>query len=299
MTEFSQVDVNDFLETSVQKLNIYLATVFAQNSEPQKLFDAMRYSLLAPGKRLRPALCLAVAQTLGVAEDDVISVAAALELVHAYSLIHDDLPAMDNDDLRRGQPTNHNVFGEATALLAGDGLLTHAFTLLSQPRSFLHPEQQLELVLCLAVAAGPYGMVGGQQADLAAETQRPDISMLRFIHTHKTAALIEAAVVMGAIVGGATSEQRTLLASYGRHLGLAFQIVDDLLDVTATTQELGKSAGADERQHKMTYPAAVGVAETRKMADDELAQALTSLTGVGLHTSLLVGLAKMSVRRIH
>lgn len=299
MTKLPHVDAQDFLREISQKINDYLATVFTPDNEPQSLFNAMRYSLLAPGKRLRPALCLAVARTLEVAEEQAMPVAASLELVHAYSLIHDDLPAMDNDDLRRGQPTNHKVFGEATALLAGDGLLTHAFSLLSHRLPFLSSEQQLELVWSLANAAGPHGMVGGQQADLSAETQSPDLATLQFIHTHKTAALIEAAVVMGAIVGQASIEQKELLASYGRHLGLAFQIVDDLLDVTATTQELGKSSGADERQHKMTYPVVVGIAETQRLAEIELTQALAALAKTDLHTSLLVGLAELSVRRIH
>ncbi|MBX5436299.1 MAG: polyprenyl synthetase family protein [Alicyclobacillaceae bacterium] len=258
----------------------------------------MNYSLLAGGKRLRPVLCLATAASFGADEEAVLPAAAALEVLHCYSLIHDDLPAIDNDDMRRGKPTNHKVFGEATALLAGDALLTYAFELLSQPLG-IPAERQLEMVRVLSRAAGCYGMVGGQMEDILAERSGGSLDDLQFIHTHKTAKLIQASVVIGAVFAGVPAPVRAALERYGLEVGLAFQMVDDLLDVTGTTEELGKTAGSDERLQKLTYPALVGVEETRRLCHEAVERGLSALAEAGIEAPLLAGMARFIVARRH
>jgi geranylgeranyl diphosphate synthase type II len=240
---------------------------------------AMRYSLFAGGKRIRPILALAAAEALHARSESLLPVACALECIHTYSLIHDDLPAMDNDDLRRGKPTCHVVFGEAEAILAGDGLLSFAFELLSHPdaQQTTSPVAQLTMINLIAKAIGPKGMVGGQSLDLAAEGQAIDFEHLRLIHGYKTGALITASVQAGAIFGQANEEQFAALSRYGVQIGLAFQIVDDLLDVEGTTEDLGKTAGADAERNKATYPAFFGVAKTKIMAKEAVEEALTAL----------------------
>ena len=214
----------------------------------------MRYSLLAGGKRLRPILVLAAAEAVGGRSEQALPAAAAVEMIHTYSLVHDDLPSMDDDSLRRGVPTSHVVFGEAIAVLAGDALQAHAFRLLSEPAEGLPPERALRALHVLATAAGTAGMVGGQVADLEAEGKAVTAENLEFIHRSKTGALLRASVEIGAIVGGADDANIAALSRYGEHIGLAFQIVDDVLDVTATSEALGKSAGKDERAGKATLP---------------------------------------------
>ncbi|MDJ0624313.1 MAG: polyprenyl synthetase family protein [Desulfocapsaceae bacterium] len=233
--------------------------------------EAMRYSLFAGGKRIRPILCLAAAKT--ISEDpavatDLMPICCALECIHTYSLIHDDLPAMDDDDLRRGKPTNHILFGEAGAILAGDGLLTLAFELIcsADDGSSLSSAQRLKIAHLVAKAAGSFGMVGGQALDIAHEKQDYPFEMLQTIHRSKTGALITASVHCGAVAASANSQQLEALLEYGRQIGLAFQIVDDLLNVTATTAQLGKQAGNDEVQGKATYPAFCGIEETSRRA---------------------------------
>jgi geranylgeranyl diphosphate synthase type II len=240
---------------------------------------AMRYSLFAGGKRIRPILALAAAEALHAETEDLLPVACALECIHTYSLIHDDLPAMDNDDLRRGKPTNHVVFGEAAAILAGDGLLSFAFELLTHPatRHAIDPAAQLRMTNLIAHAVGPTGMVGGQSLDLAAEGKAITVDQLRLIHGCKTGALITASVQAGAIFGKADEKQFAALSRYGTQIGLAFQIVDDLLDVEGTTEDLGKTAGADAQRNKATYPAFFGIAETRIMAREAVAAAVSAL----------------------
>jgi geranylgeranyl diphosphate synthase, type II len=242
---------------------------------------AMRYSLEAGGKRVRPILCLAAAGA--IADDtnsaDILPVACALECIHTYSLIHDDLPAMDNDDLRRGKATNHRLFGEAAAILAGDGLLTWAFDLLGdQQYGDLSADKRLRITHIIARAAGSYGMVGGQALDIASENTTFPFSTLQTIHRSKTGALITASVLAGAVGAGANTEQFTALEQYGNQIGLAFQIVDDLLDATATTDQLGKTAGSDEVLGKATYPAYFGIEETRKKAKVAVEEAKKSLS---------------------
>ena len=240
---------------------------------------AMRYSLFAGGKRIRPILALAAAEALHAPSEPLLPVACALECIHTYSLIHDDLPAMDDDDLRRGKPTCHVVFGEAEAILAGDGLLSFAFELLTHAdvQQTISPAAQLRMINLIAKAIGPVGMVGGQSLDLAAEGQAIDFEHLRLIHGYKTGALITASVQTGAIFGQGDEEQFAALSRYGVQIGLAFQIIDDLLDVEGTTEDLGKTAGADAERNKATYPAFFGVAKTKVMAKEAVEEALTAL----------------------
>ncbi len=243
--------------------------------------DAMRYSLFAGGKRIRPILCLTAAKVVGDNDldiRDIVPVACALECIHTYSLIHDDLPAMDNDELRRGKPTNHVLYGEAQAILAGDGLLTWAFELISdRALGNLTAEQRLDICNIIAKAAGSSGMVGGQSLDILSENQDIDFDTLATIHRSKTGALITCSVLTGAIAGNATAKQFAALKEYGEALGLAFQIVDDLLNVTATTEKLGKAAGSDAARGKATYPAFFGVKETRNRAIAAVEKAIRSL----------------------
>ena len=265
--------------------------------------EAMRYSLLAGGKRVRPILCLAAARAAGgdsIADQDVLPVACALECIHTYSLIHDDLPAMDNDDLRRGKATNHVLYGEAGAILAGDGLLSWAFDLLCNPESGnLDADKKLAISHCIARAAGPFGMVGGQALDIANENTKFPFETLQTIHRSKTGALITASVVAGAIAGGANREQLRLLEQYGNQIGLSFQIVDDLLNATATTEQLGKTAGSDEELGKATYPAYFGIEETRIRARNAVEEAKNCLATFDDKAQPLRLLADYIVTRSH
>lgn len=240
---------------------------------------AMSYSLFAGGKRIRPILCIAAAEALDTDPTDLLPVAASLEFIHTYSLIHDDLPAMDNDDLRRGKPTSHIVHGEAEAILAGDGLLTMAFELLSSPdlSHRLDATKQIRLIHILASASGPRGMVGGQAIDIASEGKDIPFDTLRSLHRCKTGALITAAVQMGAVLGNADQGQFEAFTDYGKNIGLAFQIVDDLLDVEGTTEQLGKKTGSDAELKKATYPAFFGIEETKEKAKAAVADAIAAL----------------------
>ncbi|NBD32860.1 MAG: polyprenyl synthetase family protein [Cyanobacteria bacterium] len=241
--------------------------------EPPVIYEAMRYSLLAGGKRLRPILCLATCELVGGSIEMAMPTACALEMIHTMSLIHDDLPAMDNDDYRRGQLTNHKKFGEDIAILAGDGLLAYAFEYIAAQTQGVNPSAILQVIAKLGHAVGATGLVGGQVVDLASEGN-PDISLetLNYIHTHKTGALLEACVVTGAMLGGASEEELRRLSRYAYDIGLAFQIVDDILDITATQEELGKTAGKDVEADKATYPRLLGL-EASKAKADELTQA--------------------------
>lgn len=246
---------------------------------PPQVHQAMRYSLFAGGKRLRPILALAAAETVGGRIADALPVACSLELIHTYSLIHDDLPSMDDDDLRRGKPTSHKVFGEALAILAGDALLTEAFHLLTRPDLMrdVSPRRRLRAINQVARAAGSYGMVGGQVMDIASQGQEIEAHLLEYIHSHKTGALIAASVCAGAIIGGASPSQYKALNRYGEKLGLAFQVIDDLLDVQGEEKKLGKAVGKDQAKGKATYPALFGIAESRRMAEVLVEEALGRL----------------------
>ncbi|MFK5926478.1 MAG: polyprenyl synthetase family protein [Desulfuromusa sp.] len=237
---------------------------------PTVLHAAMRYSVFAGGKRIRPILMLAACEAVGGEVKKVLPAACAIEMIHCYSLIHDDLPAMDDDDLRRGNPTNHKVYGEATAILAGDGLLTEAFILLSNPDTWgdIPVDCSREVIHLLAKSAGSCGMVGGQVVDMEAEEKPVDLPTLEYIHTHKTGALILAAVEIGALLGGATEAQRGALCRYGKAVGLAFQIADDILDIVADQSQLGKDVGSDQKRGKATYPALLGLDGARQRASE-------------------------------
>jgi len=292
------VALQDFLDESRRLVDATLDRWLpAADAEPRRLNEAARYALFAGGKRLRPAVARAACRALGGSDEDVLPACCALELVHTYSLIHDDLPAVDDDDLRRGLPTCHVRFGEATAILAGDALQTEAFRILAEhtPR----PELVADLVTELARAAGIEGMVGGEVADLEAEGQTPDRDRVEFIHNRKTAALFSAAATMGGIVAGASQQAREALRRYGRSMGLAFQIVDDVLDETGDAATLGKSPGKDRRARKMTYPAVAGIDASRQAARELAARAAEALAvlepGGGIEE--LTGIAEYVVSR--
>jgi farnesyl diphosphate synthase len=262
-----------------------------------RVYEAMRYSALAPGKRLRPLLVLAGARLFGVARTSALQVAAAIEMVHAYSLIHDDLPAMDNSDLRRGRPTCHKEFDEATAVLAGDGLLTMAFEVLAHPDTHGDPAVRCALVRALAVAAGGTGMVGGQMIDLIAEHQPLDIGAITRLQRMKTGALIAFACEAGAILAKATAELETALRGYAHDLGLAFQIADDLLDVEGSAAETGKPVGADAAAGKATFVSILGVERARAQAGLLVDQAIAHLDLFEQKAELLRQVARFVINR--
>ncbi len=263
------------------------------------LIEAMRYSLFAGGKRLRPILCMAGAEAVGGEGQHVLPVACALELIHTYSLIHDDLPLMDDDDLRRGKPTNHKVFGDAIALLAGDGLLTEAFSLMTSPVTTgeIAPDRLLEAIRMISGAAGPGGMVGGQVVDMQWEGKKADLETVKFLHTHKTGALIKASVVSGAIVTGAPEAQVRSVLSYGKKIGLAFQISDDILDVEGDSETMGKMAGADEEKGKTTYPSVLGLGESKKVQSVLVQEAVQDLKAFGERAEPLRQIAYYIIER--
>jgi geranylgeranyl diphosphate synthase type II len=267
-----------------------------EEAHPASIHKAMRYSVFAGGKRIRPILCLEAAAMFSENPVAAVSTGCALEFIHTYSLIHDDLPALDNDDFRRGKPTCHKVFGEAIAILAGDALLTLAFqTLAFVP---VEPQRRLNILATIAQAAGTdRGMIGGQVADLEAEKKTPDVGTLEYIHRSKTAALIRASIVAGGIAGGATNEDVERLKCFGENIGWAFQVVDDILDVEESSAVLGKTAGKDQAQQKATYPALYGILQSRDIAADLAAKALSELDYYGERASRLRELAQFLVAR--
>ena len=267
-----------------------------ESAQPQTIHRAMRYSLFAGGKRIRPLLCMEAARAVSDAVDGVSSCACSLELIHTYSLIHDDLPALDNDDYRRGKLTNHKVFGDAMAILAGDALLTLAFQVLAQLP--IGADRKGSLIAELSTAAGTVGgMIGGQVADLEGEGKPPDAQLLETIHRAKTGALLRASLRMGAIYAGASEAHYSALSCYGEHMGLAFQIVDDILDVEESSEALGKTAGKDAQQQKITFPAVYGLEASRRMAEEECVRAHQVLEPFGERAVRLHELADMIVRR--
>ncbi len=263
------------------------------------LIEAMRYSLFAGGKRLRPILCMAGAEAVGGEGQHVLPVACALELIHTYSLIHDDLPLMDDDDLRRGKPTNHKVFGDVIALLAGDGLLTEAFSLMTLPSATgeIAPDRLLEAIRMISGAAGCGGMVGGQVVDMQWEGKKADFETVKFLHAHKTGALIKASVASGAIVTGAPDSQVRSVLSYGKKIGLAFQISDDILDVEGDSETMGKMVGADEEKGKSTYPSVLGLGESKKIQSALVQEAVRDLKAFGERAEPLRQIAYYIIER--
>ena len=296
------VNIKSYLNTKRAIVEDGLQSLMLLASGPFKdHIEAMNYSVFAGGKRVRPILCLAAGEAIDNSpetEKNLLPVACALECIHTYSLIHDDLPAMDDDELRRGKPTNHTLFGEAGAILAGDSLLTWAFELLSSDLcGTLVADKQLAIVRAISRAAGPLGMVGGQSLDIKSENTDFPFTTLQTIHKSKTGALITCAVQSGAIGSGATPEQTEKLISYGDNIGLAFQIVDDLLNATSTTEQLGKAAGSDAERGKATYPSFFGIEGTRKRAVEAIEAAKDSLTGFDKKAEPLRGIADYIITR--
>jgi geranylgeranyl diphosphate synthase, type II len=267
---------------------------------PEKIYDAMRYSLLAGGKRLRPILCLATCELIGGTIEQAMPTACALEMIHTMSLIHDDLPAMDNDDYRRGKLTNHKVYGEDIAILAGDGLLAYAFEHVAMETKNVPNDRLLRIVAILGRAVGAAGLVGGQVVDLESEGKTAVcLETLNFIHNHKTAALLEASVTSGGILAGVSDLDLQRLSRYAQHIGLAFQIVDDILDITATQEELGKTAGKDLRAQKATYPSIWGLEESRSQAHSLVQKAKAELADFGDRAKPLMAIADFITARTH
>ncbi len=259
---------------------------------PEKIYEAMRYSLLAGGKRLRPILCLAGCEIAGGTNHMAMPTACAVEMIHTMSLIHDDLPAMDNDDYRRGKLTNHKVYGEDIAILAGDGLLSYAFELIATKTENVPPHLVLQTIAHLARASGAPGLVGGQVLDLESEGLKDvSIETLTYIHAHKTGALLEACVVCGAILAGASAADLQRLSRFAKNIGLAFQIIDDILDITATAEELGKTAGKDVQAGKVTYPSLWGIEESSRQAKQLVTDAKAQLAVFGNKAQPLLAIA--------
>jgi len=267
---------------------------------PEKIYESMRYSLMAGGKRLRPILCLATCELVGGTSEMAMPAACALEMIHTMSLIHDDLPAMDNDDYRRGKLTNHKVYGEDIAILAGDGLLAYAFEFIALQTRQVDPTQILQVVVRLAKAVGAAGLVGGQVVDLESEGN-PDVALetLNFIHRHKTGALLEASVVCGAVLANASEVSLQRLSRYAQNIGLAFQIIDDVLDITATQEELGKTAGKDLQAQKATYPGFWGIEESRRQAGQLVLEAQAEIASFGEKAQPLMAIADYITARKH
>jgi geranylgeranyl diphosphate synthase, type II len=270
-------DLEKYLVEKTDAVNDALDQLLPRaTAKPPTIHKAMRYSIFAGGKRLRPALCLAAAEACGGNWRDTLPLACAVECIHTYSLIHDDLPAMDNDDYRRGKLTNHKVFGEGIAILAGDALLTEAFALIAQSKSWPRYSHR-DLLAELADASGSRELIAGQVADLEGEGKKTSATQLRYIHERKTAALLRCSVRLGGMSANCTPAQYAALGDFGQNVGLAFQIIDDILDVTQTSEQLGKTAGKDTAAQKATYPSIIGMEKSRKMAATLTEKAFASL----------------------
>lgn len=280
------MEIQSLLRQYKTQIERQLPTYIEPLQAPQTMKEAMLYSLQAGGKRIRPLLLLATLHAFRKPVDIGMSIACALEMIHTYSLIHDDLPSMDNDDLRRGKPTNHKVFGEANAILAGDALLTYAFQVIADDRA-ISPEIKVRLIAELARAAGPEGMVGGQVADLEGEGKTISLQQLEYIHRHKTGKLLQYSVRAGAILGEATEQQLALLTAFADHLGLAFQIRDDILDIEGDEQKIGKKVGSDIDNEKSTYPSLLTLNGAKRKLHDHMKEARTLLDKAEIDASLL------------
>lgn len=271
-------ELKEYLTEKKAKIDKFIRDYFNSSIIPQVLHDSVIYSLTAGGKRIRPLLCIASYEACN-GKGDIVPYATAIEFIHTYSLIHDDLPAMDNDDLRRGKPTNHKVFGEGMAILAGDGLLTEAFRILSNTSyGNIKADILLSVIYEISLAAGLRGMVAGQAYDLISEGKEPDGEIVEFIHRHKTAAMIRASVKTGALLAEASEDKVNRLEAYGEAIGLAFQIVDDILDIESTTEVMGKPQGSDMEKGKMTYPKVYGIDKSKQKAKELIDKALDSLS---------------------
>lgn len=293
----STFDLQAFLASRTEAVNHALDRFLpAAGTRPATIHKAMRYSLFAGGKRMRPALCLAAAAACQGRETDAMPLACAVECIHTYSLVHDDLPAMDNDDYRRGKLTNHKVFGEGIAVLAGDALLTQAFEIAVRCKSWPRHSHQ-KIILELASAAGSLQLIAGQVADLEAEGKKISAAQLRYIHERKTSALLCCSVRLGGMSANCTQAQLNALTDFGYHVGLAFQVIDDILDVTQTSETLGKTAGKDTKAQKATYPSIVGLDKSRKIAEQLTDKAFAALKVFRGKALALEALAEFLLRR--
>jgi geranylgeranyl diphosphate synthase type II len=291
--------ITHYLARRAAEVNQSLAALVpSEETPPEKLHRAMLYSLFAGGKRLRPAVVLASGEAMGATTEDLLPAACAIEMIHTYSLIHDDLPSMDNDDLRRGLPTCHKAFGEATAILAGDALLTLAFRVLANESTAQDPERRLGVINEFAAAAGSFhGMIAGQMADIENEGKQVDAYTLESIHRAKTGALIGASAAVGGIIAGASYDEIARLRSYGQMIGLAFQIADDILDVTSTSEQLGKTPGKDQAASKATYPAIHGMPASAVRAYQLVDDAIATVQTLGRETHALEEIARFIIAR--
>jgi geranylgeranyl diphosphate synthase, type II len=299
MEAISSQTIEEYLTARAREVNEGLESlVLSETVPPQTLHRAMRYSLMAAGKRLRPVLVLTAGEALGAGLGDLMPAACAIEMIHTYSLIHDDLPAMDDDDLRRGRPTCHKAFGEAIAILAGDALLTQAFNVLSSHAPAGDVGRQIRVIREVAIAAGTVeALIGGQVADIENERQVVDPSTLEYIHRSKTGALIRASVVVGGIIAGASEEQLATLGRYGERIGLAFQVADDILDVTSTSEAMGKTPGKDQAAQKATYPAVHGLEASQVRARELVDEAVDTAKQLGPAAYRLQQIARFIVAR--
>jgi len=300
LTEKQKTELHEYLSERKNLVDRKLREYFSPMAGPASVIsEAMRYSLFAGGKRLRPVLCMAAASVVGGRERDVLPVACALECIHTYSLIHDDLPAMDDDDLRRGKPTNHKVFGEAIALLAGDGLLTDAFGLMAHGSVLEHYSAAvlLEVIRIVAEAAGSHGMVGGQVADVLSEEKEVEFPVVEYIHNHKTGAMIRASVLAGSLLGGGSEQEVRGLGKYGERIGLAFQISDDILDIEGDTNIMGKETGSDNMMGKATYPALLGLEKAKEIRGKLIDEAIDLLEQFGDRAEPLRLIARYIIER--
>ena len=288
--------LTSFIETNQPLIEKTLHELIKDLEAPQPLKDAMLYSLQAGGKRIRPLYTLAVLQELDIQNEDAIIVASTIEMIHTYSLIHDDLPAMDNDDLRRGKPTNHKVFGEALAILAGDALVTLAFGIIARLKN-ISPELKIDLIDKLSFSAGAEGMVGGQVLDMLGEGQTLTLEQLAEVHVNKTGALLSFSILAGAIIANVSEEIRNALEKYAFHIGLAFQIQDDILDVEGTSEQLGKTAGKDLKSEKNTYPSILTMEGAKKELQTQYDLAIEALENVQMQNGLLVEIANYITKR--
>jgi geranylgeranyl diphosphate synthase type II len=294
------VDIQRYLQQQKRVVDDALARLLpGEEHYPKAIFQAMHYSVFAGGKRVRPILAIAAAEALGGTADDVLPLACALECIHTYSLIHDDLPALDNDDYRRGRLTNHKVFGEANAILAGDALLTLAFELMGDARHWQEfvPLRVVQVMHEVAYAIGTFGMIGGQVVDLEMEGHDADLPALQYIHAHKTGALICVSVRSGAILGGGSAAEVEVLTHYGTHIGLAFQIMDDILDVQGDEQLMGKTLRKDDARRKATYPGLLGLDESKVRAQAAVTAAIAALEPMGNRGEVLRRLAQYIIAR--
>ncbi|MEW6714934.1 MAG: polyprenyl synthetase family protein [Nitrospirota bacterium] len=276
-------------------LKAYTDSIKKQKECPARLHEAMTYSLMAGGKRIRPIFCIAAYEAVGGRSDEIVPVAGSLELIHTYSLIHDDLPAMDDDDLRRNKPTNHKVFGEATAILAGDALLTDAFSIIAGVNA--PPEMLISVIKELTHACGPEGMVGGQLVDIMLEGKRAGKRNLSYIHKHKTGTFIRGAMRIGAIMANASSGRLNALTKYGEKAGLAFQVIDDILDITGTPEETGKTTGSDIAKSKNTYPSLYGLKKSKEIAKELIKESLLAIKNFDEKAEPLREIAKYMLER--